>query len=469
MKDEPVKIAIAGIAVECCTFSPLLTEEKDFTVLSSDALLARHPFIDTTVAEVVPILRARALPGGPIAKDFYEQLEAEILNILADQGPWDGVYLDLHGAMFVEGRLDAEAGFIRNVRELVGNSCLIAASYDLHGNVSQAIIDHLDILTAYRTAPHEDEQETCQRAWKLLLRCLHEGIKPIMRFVSLPLLLSGEQMMTTEEPAKSLYASLEPLIKNKGLLDASILTGYCWADEPRTGVSTVVLGNDKEIVEQTVLELAGLVWTQRHKFGFGQRTAEVDECIDIALSSTEKPIFISDAGDNVTGGGVGDVPFVLERLVAKGPINALFASLVDAEVVKKCFLAGADAHLRVSLGAKLDTKHGKPLTLTIRIVRLYNDFTNPCALIETHGIHVILTSQRTAFTEIRQFENLGLDISHYKIVVVKLGYLFPQLRNIAALSLLAFSPGVINPKLSELSYISLGRPVFPLDPAVTWI
>ena len=335
-----------------------------------DELLERHSYA-SEIGDVafVPLLRAYALPGGPWEADAYETLLTELLEALSSDGPWDGVLLDLHGALYVEGHEDAEADLLTSVRRVVGPGCILAASYDLHGNVSAAVMAQVDLLTAYRTAPHVDDAETRARAARLLVRCLREGRRPAKALVRLPLTLPGERAMTTVEPGRSLYARLPALVGGP-VWDASLLVGYTWADEPRVGATAVVLADDGPRAEAVALELAEAWWSQRHAFQFGQETGTVDECIACALQSEGWPVFISDAGDNVTGGGVGDVPHLLERLLALGAGNALYASLADAAAVSACDAAGVGATLALSLGGKLDPLHGRPLPVDAQVVSL---------------------------------------------------------------------------------------------------
>ncbi|MEZ4555720.1 MAG: M81 family metallopeptidase [Caldilineaceae bacterium] len=117
MRRRPMNIAMGGIAVECCTFSPVLTELDDFEILRGDALHSRYPFLDHHPdATFSPLFFAQATPGGPVAADAYARLKAEFLQGLQAGGPWDGVYLDMHGAMFVEGMQDAEGDWMAAVR-----------------------------------------------------------------------------------------------------------------------------------------------------------------------------------------------------------------------------------------------------------------------------------------------------------------------------------------------------------------
>src|SRR5215207_973294 len=159
-----MRIAIGGISTESCTFSPLPTRLTDFTLNRGESFLDRYPFLSELDAEFVPLMWARALPGGSVEADTYRQIRDEFLTMLRENVPFDGVYLDLHGAMNVQGMDDAEGDWIASVRAAVGNECMISASFDLHGNISRREMENLDMMTAYRTAPHVDVVETRRKA-----------------------------------------------------------------------------------------------------------------------------------------------------------------------------------------------------------------------------------------------------------------------------------------------------------------
>ncbi len=466
----PLRIAAAGIAIECATFSPLPSELSDFDVLRGDALLARYPFAAAQAdSHFAPIMQAQALPGGVLRRRVYDALKAEILAGLRDAGPWDGVYLDMHGAMAVEGLDDAEADFIGAVRQLVGPDCLISASYDLHGNLSAAIMDQLDIVTAYRTAPHEDALATRARAFELLLNCLRTGTRPISAFIPIPLLLSGERTMTIVEPGKSVYAEIERLIDGEKVLDASLLVGFTWADQARSQAAAAAFGTDEEATWAAARRLAASYWEARHDFNFGVPTGTTDECIAMALESTAATVFLSDSGDNVTGGGAGDVPYVLERLLAKRVPKTLYAGLADKTAVGACFSAGQGARLDLSLGGVLDPIHGRPLAAR-GIVKLLHTKPNGFrqVILGVDKVDVILTERRLAFTTLAQFSELGIDPLEYKIVCLKLGYLFPDFQRIAPQAIMAFSPGAIQAQPESLPFHKIQRPLYPFDRDFEW-
>jgi microcystin degradation protein MlrC len=461
-----MRIAVGGLAVECCTFSPLRTQLDDFTVHRGTALLDLYPFLQAYPdVTFVPLVRARATPGGAVDAATYAAFKEEFIEGLRG-GAWDGVYLDLHGAMFVDGMQDAEGDWIAAVRACVGADVLIAASYDLHGNLSQRVIDNLDVLTAYRTAPHVDIDETRARAVHLLIACLRETIRPVLAFARIPMLLVGEKAMTTSDPTQRLYASLPAVMDEYGLLDASLLVGYAWADEPRVGAAAVTVGRDAVSAQAAVRQMQAAWWAARHEFAFGMPTGTIDACIAQAQADVlhGTPVFLSDAGDNITGGGVGDVTAVLAALLRADVQNAVYAAIWDAAAVAACIAGGLHARLTLSVGGRHDTQHASPLPVEGTVVALNTtDPANRQAVMAVQGVRVILTERRTAFTTRAVFEALEIDVSACDIVAVKLGYLFPELRDVAKAAFLVFSPGAINPHVEILAYQHLTRPIFPLD------
>ena len=465
-----MKIAAAGIAIECATFSPLPSELSDFEVLRGDALLARYPFAAAYPdIDFAPIMQAQAVPGGVLRRSVYDALKAEILESLGADGPWDGLYLDMHGAMAVEGIEDAEADFIAAVRDLVGPAPLISASYDLHGNLSSAIMEQLDIISAYRTAPHEDALATRARAFDLLVGCLRRGTRPHKAFIPIPLLLSGERAMTIVEPGRSVYAHIEAVIDGENVLDASLLVGFTWADQARSQAAAVALGLDAGAAWAAARRLAAAYWDARRDFNFGVPTGSADDCIEMALASRAATVFLSDSGDNVTGGAAGDVPYVLERLLAHHVPKTLYAGLADAAAVNACFAAGLGASLSLSLGGKLDPAHGSPLAVAGAVKKVYESATNGRQVIlGVDNVDVILSERRLAFTTLAQFTELGLDPLDYRIACLKLGYLFPDFQRIAPAAVMALSPGAINALPETLPFHKIQRPMYPFDPDMTW-
>jgi len=470
-----MRIGIAGLSCECSTFSPLPTREEDFQVLSGEDLLAEvidpGSFPD---ARFVPLALARALPGGRIRRRFYDDFLAGLLRGILGAGPFDGLLLLMHGAASVYGMEDAEGHFISTLRMAVGRECLISASYDLHGNLSRRVTDNLDLLTAYRTAPHVDVDETVARACRLLVRSLAGNRRPEKALVRVPILLPGEQTGTGWEPAAGLCGMIPRMIEHFGLLDLSVLTGYPWADEPRASASVVALAAERPNAQQAAEAMARHFWRVRHEFGFGVFAGSMDRCLERARAETGRPVLISDSGDNPTAGGAGDVSHALGRLLAVKVDDALCAGITDRQAVAACAGAGAGVVVPLDLGGTLDPLNGTPFHVTARVVSLHETKMpssgrhNRIAVVDCRGVTVVITELRTPFHRLEQFRELGLDPAQYRIIVVKMGYLVPELEERAAVSLLALTPGAVNQDLAGLAYRRLERPIFPLDPEMEW-
>jgi microcystin degradation protein MlrC len=181
---ERFRCGIGGVAIEACTFSSHLSTIEDFTILRGEEMLVRYPFLpgwrfrDREDVQWLPCLYARAIPWGPIRAHDYAAMKGELLERVRAALPLHGFYLDVHGAMFVEGMEDAESDLAGALRAVVGPECVIATGQDLHGNVSAQLVELVDVFTAYRLAPHDDELETRERTCALLVKCLDEGLQP---------------------------------------------------------------------------------------------------------------------------------------------------------------------------------------------------------------------------------------------------------------------------------------------------
>jgi microcystin degradation protein MlrC len=466
-----MRIAIGGIATECCTFSPILSKQEDFTVLEGNDLLnlEHYPFLQNTNATILPTFYARALPGGKVERATYEGFKKRFLEGLQNALPLDGLYLDMHGAMNVEGMDDAEGDWYLAAKNVVGKDCLISASYDLHGNITERIIATLDMMTAFRTAPHVDVLETRTKAFKMLEHCIKEKIRPEKVWMSVPVILPGERTSTEYEPTASLYKSLEDVDTIPGILDASILVGYVWADEPRSSASIVLTGTDRNILEREAKKLAQAYWDLRDDFKFSVPTGMIDECIDWALESSENSIFISDSGDNPTAGGVGDRADFLQRLLERNVPNAVLGGLADANATDMCYQAGVGANVKLTVGASLDSS-STPVTLEGEVIFLEDvkEIRERQAVVQVGGITVILSHRRRPYHYEEDFTRLGIDPKKRKMTVVKVGYLVPDLKRIAKEIYLALSLGAVDQHIERLDYKRVKRPIFPLEKTFHW-
>ncbi|PRY76853.1 microcystin degradation protein MlrC [Yoonia maritima] len=460
-----MRIAVGGIHTECSTYSPVLMQTEDFHVMRGDALTAHNyfSFLQDFEAEIAPLLHARAVPGGPVSRQTYDALKTEFLERLEAAKPFDAVYLAMHGAMNVDGMFDAEGDWISAVRAAVGPEMLIAVSYDLHGNVSQRIVDQIDIFAAYRTAPHIDVAETMTASFAMLMRALKTGWRPGVMRAAVPHLLPGERSSTEDEPAKSLYAAL-PDLESADVWRTDLMIGYVWADEPRATACAVVTATNRTAAADAASTIANRFWNARDEFRFGPTTGPLNEMLDIAAQTSTKPVILADSGDNPTGGGVGDRADVLSSLIERNWQNALIAGITDRPAVDACFDAGVGATLPLTIGASLDPAGGR-VTCQVKICSLHPGDTaaERQVVVQIDGVTVVLAARRRPYHNISDFAGLGLDPKSFGLLVVKSGYLSPDLAPIATPNLMALTDGVVNQDIARLANINRAEGTLPFD------
>lgn len=479
------RIGIGGISIESSTFSPHISGDEAFTVRTGAELRDYYPFLDAgselgEAAEWVPLTHGRSLPGGAVAPETYARMKAAILAGIRAEGPFDGFFFDIHGAMSVVGMDDAEGDLAAAVREALGPDTLVSASMDLHGNVSDALFDAVDLITCYRMAPHEDWLNTKQRAVHNLLARLRErggsdpaARRPLKAWVRVPVLLPGEKTSTRIDPAREIYALVPEAEERDGVLDAAIWVGYAWADEPRCHATVIVTGDDETAITEEAARLAQAYWDARADFAFVGPTASLDDALDAALApGAPRPYVISDSGDNPTAGGAGDVTWTLGHLLerrdlADPAVTVLAASVFDPAAVAAAAAAGVGATVTLSAGGRVDAGPRGPVEITGEVVSVTagDPVAGTQVVLRAGGVHAIVTERRKPFHHLDDFRMLGLDPEAADIVIVKIGYLEPELYDLAAGWTIALTPGGVDQDLLRLGHRRLRPGVYPFGDA----
>jgi microcystin degradation protein MlrC len=499
---------------ESNTFTPFLTTVDDFYVrygaegLEGPMLRGSYGGILSTLrarddVELVPSLVAGAMPGGVVERATYESFKRTILDAAAEArvGGLDGVCLHLHGAMRAEGLDCCEVDLLRDLRALVGPGTRISIALDMHANIVREMTTRVDAgvdaMVAYHTAPHIDAHETGRKAAQMLLQILIEGARTEIGFAKIPFLLPGEMAQTSLDPMKAMMERVAEVEALPGVLSASLANGHCWADVPDIGVIAVVVTNvavaESGLAQRQADHLAEEFWDRRAEFGVSAEAYPTAEAVEVALAAPESTVFLSDSGDNPGAGGTTDVTVLLQVMLERGATNAVFSSIWDAAAVEACAAAGVGGEVSLSIGGKLDTRHGTPLPVRGTVRALHDGAFyrggvrapmgrmrgGPIAILNiaeyggpaggtAAGIDVILSSTRLSFVHPDQWRRLGLEPLDYRVVVLKRGYLTAPVAEIAPRSILAFTPGATNCRVEQMEFRRVQRPMYPLDLDATW-
>lgn len=409
--------------------------------------------------EVVPSVYAVALPSGTVELDVYSYYTEQILDTVRQNPDFDGVYIFFHGSMEVESIGSGELYLLKEIKKLVPKKCLFAISLDAHANITDELSNYADIVSGFKTVPHVDQRECQMRAAGALVRCLKEGVRPVTRTVRVPFLLKNDTLQTAYEPLKSLIEKTVRLEGGGDILCANLFLGHCWIDAPNTSASTVVTALSEEAADSTARELANDLWATRRDYRFLIEAESPEECVRRALLGEEGRIFITDSGDNTTAGAEGDRIDILKMMLAANPDKPVcVAGITDFETVGELYSRRDGETVEVKrLGMSgVLRSHGEILGWTKEII-------GRSVTVSFGNVDAVFTEYRSAFIEKGNFDFAKVDLLSYRVVVVKLGYLFTELKPYADRELFALSDGASCVELSRLGLKRIIRPMFPLD------
>jgi microcystin degradation protein MlrC len=485
-----MRIGVAGFMHESNTFNPVPTGRAAFAAQSltvGRALLdewaeAPHEvggFLEAAGAEgltPLPLLMAWATPAGPVADAAFDEVTDLLVGQARAQRP-DGLLLALHGAMVAESYPDADAEVLARLRRALGPDFPLAVTLDLHGNLCQRLVDHCTLAVAYRTCPHVDQRECGRRAASLLVRTLRGEVRPCQALAKPPLLVNIMAHDTSTEPLRSVMEAARALEARPGILAASVLPGFAYADVPHMGPAVLVAADgDPGLARREADRLAGALWEVRQRLAVP--LPDPATAVARALGAERLPVVLVDTGDNVGGGSAGDGTVLLHELLRQGATDGVVCLYAPGEV-RQCAAAGVGAEVRLTVGGKVDRLHGDPVAVTGR-VRVLHDGTyverevrhggrrlnhmGLTALVEVPGRNLlVLTSQRHPPFSLGPLTCLGIRPEHQRVLVVKAAIAYKAAYAPVAGTVIAVdTPGLTAVNPERFAYRHIRRPLFPL-------
>lgn len=426
-----------------------------------------------------PIFAARALPAGALSTsaeiELLRRLASEVERVLPDVA---GFLAAPHGANVGEQFPDLDGCWLGWLRERAGQRPIIAA-IDPHANLSPAMIQATDAITAYRTNPHIDQRARGLEAADLMARTLRGEIRPTQAACFPPMAINIERQCTEEEPIAGLYRLADEIRSRPGVLSASIVLGFPYSDVAEMGSATIVVtDNDPALAQQLADELGAAMWELREPLA--GHLIDVSTALDLA-AALPGPVCLLDMGDNVGGGSPADGTVIATALHERkqGPS---FVCLFDPAAVQSCQAAGVGQRLSLSLGAHSDQRHGAPLDVTVEVLKLvdgkfreseprhggFSEFDQGLtAIVRTDSqLTVMLTSRRMVPFSTSQLTTFGLQPQDFRYIVAK-GVNAPlaAYRPVCPSIVRVNTPGVTTADMTTLNYQHRRRPLYPWEPA----
>ncbi len=488
-----MNIVIGSIMHESNTFAPYSTDIEVFKrtqYLTGDEIMEYHlnqrseiggilkTFKEKAV-NVIPTLSTCAMPYGVVTRKTYSLLKEQLIRgIKANIDRLDGVLLVLHGSMTVENFGDGEGDLLKDVRTVLPSEKCLAATLDHHANVSEAMTNNTDFLIGYRTHPHIDQFEVGCTAAELMVTLIKEKPKLTQSFIKLPLMTPGENK---SEPIREMRSEIKRIEEDPHVFTASFFVGYPWADVSISGASVMVITRDnKALTEKYAKELAQRMWELRRDFKF--HIYSIEEAVKLGMETREKPVLLDELCDCTLGGSSGDVVTSMKYLVENGIKNSVAVGIVDPESVSQAVKAGIGGTVHLKIGGKICKEDNPPLHFSGKVKKIdentsgkgsvhagYETKIGKVVVIEDDGFEIILIEKPGKIGGPSFLEALGINPKEKDFIVSKEG-LNPLVtyKDVAGRILMVDSPGFDRQNLRTEDYKKVIRPIFPLDPEMSW-
>lgn len=472
-----LRIAIGGFMHESHSFAPRPTAWEDFLHPGGFPPFQRAAtLLDTlrptsvpaagaiAVAEeagvaIVPLTWCFANPAGPVQDAAFERIAASLIDALAqalEEGPLDGVYLDLHGAAVVDSFPDAEGELLRRVRAVIGDLPL-TISLDPHCNLTAEMVARADVCVPFRTYPHVDMKAAGAQAMRLLFARIERGRPWARAHRTLPFWIPLGSQCTLMDPMQAVMTERAALAERMGAVELAFCFGFPYADFEGCAPALAAFADTPAQAEATADAFLAAVTARESEFVQDTlaSAAAVAEAKRLAATRPGKPVVLADTQDNPGGGGHGDTTELLSELVRQGAKGALVCLINDAESAAACHAAGEGATVTLSLGGKSD---GMPFPCTARVEKLTDGvFTltgpmgagnpgnlGPTALIDIDGVRVIVVTRKMQALDQAIIRHVGIEPSSCPILALKSSVHFrADFGPIAEQVIVAIAPGPV--------------------------
>ena len=430
-------------------------------------------------AEIVGLARFVCWPAGPVSSDAWDAIQARFADALQAAGPVDAVFLALHGAMAAENEPDVTGALLAQVRQHVGPDVPVVGTLDLHANLTQQMLESADLLLGYHTQPHLDAFQTGQRCARGLRQLLVEQVRPVQRWIKMPMITAAEIQNTFTGPPADLYRRLQELEQRQDVLSAGLYMAMPWFDCPELGWTlTLTTTNDDPEWDATLLEMSEACWSLRHALENVERLAP-QAAVDRALQNAQFPVVIGDGADATNSGAPGDSTELLQALLNRPEIpgDALIF-LVDPQAVETAQSLGLGAEFDATVGGCSAPEHYAPVhvqgtvewlgvvefVLTGHIGHKLPIHMGRGATIHAGNVRLLLVERSGPGSTPLLYEAAGLDPRHCAIVIAKSPAGFrADYESFAAQMLLSDCNGCASPNWERMAFEAVQRPLWPLD------
>ncbi|WP_342359391.1 M81 family metallopeptidase [Terrarubrum flagellatum] len=441
--DKPVRIAVLHFAHETVTFLDNDTTLDDFIYEGSpakgEALLNSYPreyiggFVKcarefsgvTLVGVQSPLFPKTGIGSGWVTNEAFEHFSAMILADLRAQGPFDGVYMSLHGAMAVRGVAHPEAELAARVRKVVGPHVVIAATFDPHGNEDEKFLQSADLAFCVKFYPHYDNYLQGERAARTLIRALRGDYSRSVATRNVPIISPTVLQWTGASPWMDLINRALIWEAREPDVFVNVFFGFPWSDVPDVGLHIQAITNGKpDLAERIVKDMAESAWRNREALLNSAKIYDIAEAVDLAAAdaaSGRRPVVLADHSDRS-----GAATWILKEIIARRLRRTLIASVMDGKLIASLMTSAriGDAFDH-EVGGRVDASAGQPVRITGEITGMgqANDGTGSrsdwISVAFGDGNVLVISAHYMQVIETTMLEAMGFALGDFDIFVLK--------------------------------------------------
>jgi len=434
-----MRIAVLHFAHETVTFLPNDTTLADFTYkgspASGEALLAHDPrsymggFVKVAreydgvelVGIESPLWPRTGTGSGWITHEAYETFLGRMIAGLQEQGPFEGVYLSLHGAMGVRGVARPEADIARRVREVVGPGAFIVGTFDPHGNEDAEFLAQADMAFTVKYFPHYDSHLQGERAARMLVRAIRGDYTPATVTVKVPIITPTVLQWTGASPWMDLVQRALVWEAREPDVYVNVFFGFPFADVPDVGLTLQVMTNGNPALARKVADdMASWAWRRREALLNTARVYPIPEGVRLAkeaMARGETPVVLADHSDRS-----GYATWILREVIGQGLSDVLIATIADARAIDALEAQGVkvgDAFDR-EIGGLADESAGLPVRIAGTVVGAQETHgTLWVSVAFGRGNVVVISRYLTQIVEPSELAGPAFELAHFKAIVIK--------------------------------------------------
>jgi microcystin degradation protein MlrC len=271
-------------------------------------------------------------------------------------------------------------------------------------------------------------------------------------------------------------------------MNVSVVSGFSLGDCAKNGMSiTVTTRNDATLAAELARDIAQKCWDDRKRYI--PRLTSLADATRMALECGRDPakpaLLFADVADNPGGGGRGNTVWILESFHKAGVEGALLGIVYDPALAAEAKRLGPGSRFRARFNrdethplsgrfeadAQVIALHEGPIVGKRGISAGHTINLGSMALIQVGGIRVVVVSIRQQCKDIAMFECFAIDIAAARSVIVKSRGHFRAAFDIFFTDdriVEVDVPGLTTPILSRVPYRNVPRPIYPLDPEMSW-